>query len=630
MSLRLIDLNAIPHMIEGTTTLDEQVNSDISLTVELFDTPINRPITSKITESWRVAGVNGPGDNTEYVVKRKEVKSLRRSKVLTLNCVPYYIEVLNTRRLYTYFEGEFDVKTVLDAVFQDLPFSYELSETVDATNFMDTFGDGQTRLEVFKTALETWELEFKLEKKVFKLSKYINRKPDYFISDEINAHNVVQEVDGTEFYTYARGFGDLSSDDPLESAGIKEPYQHPLSDIPMIGIKEAPPLRLEDETSVDKLRAKLKKYVDTSLKISITCDFISLQKEWPQAVAKLADEVTFKANNIDFIQDVRLIAISTKRNHKGDILSQSTTFGDAPLGKRHRADVNHAAQYIKDLKAGNRKIPSSALEKAILEASSLILNAQTELDFGSSLGIVARDKTDSNNLVVFNAAGVGLSRDGGKTFENAITALGINATAIRTGKLLTDLIEVMSESGLFKLTGEKALWTHPTNSNIFTEISPKGLVTSGTLSVKRFDGGESWLVGGKNTVGQRLFGASPSFTSGNVSIVNQRFTTKSSELETVDAYYFDHFFDTIRANVYFANYSDSTYKAQLSIKGFGGFEIEDIVTIDVPPGGTTYTASKVYIGPPDKGQKQFYIKMACLTEGKTASMAIMIVRNYDD
>lgn len=440
MTLRAIDLNGVPFMIEGTTTLDEQINSDTTLTVELFDTPVNKPITSKITESWRISGVNGPGDNVEYVVKRKEVKPGRRAKVLTLNCVPYFIEVLNTRRIYTNFEGEYDIKTVLDTVFRALPFSYELNEPVDTSKYMEGYGNGQTKLEVFKTALETWELEFKIENGIFKLSKYINRKPDYFISDEINAYNVVQEVDGTNFFNFAMGYADLGSDDPLESAGIIEPYKHPLADIMQMGIKEGPPLKLEDETNRDRLKAKLKKYVETSLKISITCDFISLQKEWPQAVPKIADEVMFKANNIDYSQVVRLIAISTKRNHKGDILSQATTFGDAPLGKRHRADVNHATQYVKDLANARRRLPQGALDKATQLASSLILAAKTELDFTSSLGIVARDKTDANNIVVLNSAGLGVSNDGGKSFGNAVTGAGINATMITTGTMIADRI----------------------------------------------------------------------------------------------------------------------------------------------------------------------------------------------
>ncbi|MEK4815783.1 phage tail protein [Macrococcus sp. FSL R5-0951] len=474
MTLRAIDLNGVPFMIEGTTTLDEQINSDTTLTVELFDTPVNKPITSKITESWRISGVNGPGDNIEYVVKRKEVKPGRRTKVLTLNCVPYFIELLNTRRLYKNYEGEYAIKSVLDTVFSDLPFSYNFKETVDTSKYIDSFGNGQTKLEVFKMILETWELEFKIENNVFKLSKYINRKPDYFISDEINAYNVVQEVDGTNFYTYARGYGDLDSDDPLESAGIKATYTHPLANVPMIGIKEAPPLRLEDETNRDRLKAKLKKYVDASLKISITCDFISLQKEWPQAVPKLADEAMFKANNIDYSQVVRLISISTKRNHKGEILSQSVTFGDMPLGRRHRVNVNHAAQYINDLKNGNRKLPSSVLEKAILDASSLILNAQTELDFGSSLGIVARDKTDANNLVVFNSGGVGLSRNGGKTFENAITALGINATAITTGELIGLNITSPNAKSYFHVNGGDAEFVERASGRKVS-ISPYGI-----------------------------------------------------------------------------------------------------------------------------------------------------------
>lgn len=53
----------------------------------------------------------------------------------------------------------------------------------------------------------------------------------------------------------------------------------------------------------------------------------------------------------------------------------------------------------------------------------------------TSNGILAVEKGNSNRLVILNSAGVGVSTDGGKTFENALTAEGVNASAITTGIL---------------------------------------------------------------------------------------------------------------------------------------------------------------------------------------------------
>lgn len=443
MSLRLIDLNGNHYMIEGTSTLDETLNGDESLTLEINDSRVNREITSQISESWRVSGVKGSSDLTEYVVKRKTVTAIGKFKKITINAVPLFIEKMNTKRLYTLFTSEDTIETVLNRIFPSfIGFTYNLdsSLTFSADDYMTDYGDGVTFLEIFKDVLEKWQLEFEVVGTVVNIKKLITREPDYFISNEINASNVQQEIDGTSFGTYIKGYADLADGDPLETAGESTEYTHPLAQVTQIGIKDAPPYRTSDVLTKAQLEARLKKYLDATLKVSTTCDFISLQKRWPTAVPRLGDIVMFIATNIDYKQRLKLISISTKRNHFGDIITQSVTFGDAPLKVRHKADINHATQYVKDLANARRRLPQGALDKATQLASSLILAAKTELDFTSSLGIVARDKTDANNIVVLNSAGLGVSNDGGKSFGNAVTGAGINATMITTGTMIADRI----------------------------------------------------------------------------------------------------------------------------------------------------------------------------------------------
>src|SRR5690625_1196417 len=89
--------------------------------------------------------------------------------------------------------------------------------------------------------------------------------------------------------------------------------------------------------------------------------------------------------------------------------------------------------------SGSKKLPYSVLDNAVLEATQALQNAQTELKFTNN-GILAIDKNDPNLVTLFNSAGLGVSRDGGATFENAITGEGINASVIYTGSMLADRI----------------------------------------------------------------------------------------------------------------------------------------------------------------------------------------------
>lgn len=65
---------------------------------------------------------------------------------------------------------------------------------------------------------------------------------------------------------------------------------------------------------------------------------------------------------------------------------------------------------------------------------------QSELSIPDNGGLLAIDKNNPNNVVLFNAAGLGVSNDGGATFENAITGLGVNASVVTTGTMLADRI----------------------------------------------------------------------------------------------------------------------------------------------------------------------------------------------
>src|SRR5690625_1144290 len=89
--------------------------------------------------------------------------------------------------------------------------------------------------------------------------------------------------------------------------------------------------------------------------------------------------------------------------------------------------------------SGNKKIPYSVLDNAVLRATEALRAAETELKFTNN-GILAIDKNNPNLVTIFNSAGLGVSRDGGATFENAITGDGINASVITTGTMLADRI----------------------------------------------------------------------------------------------------------------------------------------------------------------------------------------------
>ncbi|TDL39382.1 hypothetical protein EVU91_04355 [Macrococcoides bohemicum] len=400
--LNLKDLNGGVYIAEGTSTLEENLSSDITINFELPYTEVNKDFIYNIGAHWKVSGVKGANDRTEYVIKYVNRKTLGGKPFVECTAMTLFMEKIKTTNLYNYYEGEYNLELMLNTIFNGTGFSYQVKEAFDNSLYIETFGNGESRLEVFKRVLELWQLEFVINGDVIELYKKIIRKPDYFLHDNLNATNISLEEDASEFYTYAKGYGDINSGEPLNTAGVPVVYEHPLANV--VGRKETIVIiENDDNTSpnadviYDKVYAECKRVVDNSLKITITSDFLAL-KEYPEAYPKLGDEITFVASNIDYDAIVRLVGISTKRNHKGDILTQNVTFGEQPLIKRRNMKAMQTTNFIYAVTSGDKLIPSN-----MIDTKGLVTEVdQTQLDESISglWGDAVADLANENSKII--------------------------------------------------------------------------------------------------------------------------------------------------------------------------------------------------------------------------------------
>lgn len=546
--LRIIDLNGKHYPVEGTTTLEEQLSSDEKLTVRIPYSENNSKFIDQVSSKWRIKGVKGYDDNTEYIVDIISRSNVGKKPKLELKCTLYGIELMRNKRYYDYHDTGYSLSGVMNAVFKDIPLTYRIVDDYDHNIEMESFGDGQSVLEIFSTAIELWEMEFVINGSVVEIYKHVVRRPNYILHDNINAKNVNLEEDGTNFYTYVRAYGDINEGEPLADAGVSTSYTHPLANVAMIGKKEAPPIKLinNDNTSPyasvikSQLEQMAKDLVDNSLKITVTADFIAL-KDYPEAFPRIADEITFRATNINYEVIVRLIGITTDRTNKGEILKQTVTFGDQPRFKRHVNNINFAAQFISDLHANKVKISNTMLDSAIQVATQMLLNARTELKFTEASGIWAVNKQNPQEVVVYNSAGLGISDDGGTTFRNAITGAGIVADAITSGTLDTRLLTISGTTGVFTISGDRLLAVDPNNTNKWVEIAP-GQVTinGGGLTVNRPDGGTPTIFNGMISMALGVWRYHPQFMNNAVSIDGVFFKTSSIDAVVFDAFALKH------------------------------------------------------------------------------------------
>lgn len=442
------DLNGREYHLQATTTHDFELNGNQSISFTVLPTKANNRFISDISEMWEVIDDNDVVHKIVYCKKQGiglNSPGKKRLKV-EVKAIPLFFHTLDNNRIYKEYNEHMTAQLAFSRIFEGMPFKFIIVGNFNAVQW-EGFGAGESRLETFKRALERYKMEFRIVGNIVYLEHRIGRDTSIQYRHKLNASNIVKEIDGTGFWTYAKGYGDYGNEGEGEGetsdwqdAKLVREYTSPLAKIPGIGILHAPPIkdgRITDKTTMDK---SLKTLVEESLKISVTADIHDLSKQgYPIAQSQVGDRVFLIDERIDSDDEVRVISQSITRDWKGKIIGLNINFGSEGLAKRHQANISTAVKQINELIEGRRELPFSVLDEAVRNATRALQNAQTELIFGSN-GIVAKDKKNPNYLTILNSAGVGVSDDGGNTFRQAITGQGINASTIVTGTMVADFI----------------------------------------------------------------------------------------------------------------------------------------------------------------------------------------------
>lgn len=485
--MRVIDLEGNEYPIQATTTNENEVNGNQTLSATILPTKVNKSFIADIAEMWRIidhddvehkivyAKRKGKGaykpeyekqdTNTFYyrptqpVVRNTSEPSIKKSTQLEveIKAVPRFFDELDNDRIYERIDKHMTALEAFNKILQGTNFDFSLGDQFSAVQW-EGFGEGETRLETFKRALERYKCEFRISGNMIFLERRIGRDTQFQYRHRLNASNIEQEIDAGEMWTYAMGYGDykdeggMTDDDKSdwEHAKLIREYTSPLAKI--IGKRHAPPIKNANITTKKKMDEELKAIVDESLKLSVSADVYDLKKQgYPVAQSEVGDRVFLIDPRIGLDDEVRVISQSKTRNWKGEVIDLNITWGSERIAKRHQSQLSTAVKDINDLIAGRKKLPYSVLPAAEQTALKALREAQTELIFGTTengiQGIIAQEKDDPNRMVWLNSAGWLISTDGGATSKVAATADGIVADVITAGTLNADQVAIMGGDG---------------------------------------------------------------------------------------------------------------------------------------------------------------------------------------
>lgn len=350
-----------PHRGRGipvyvTTTTTEKLGSETIVKCRILEDKYNYQVIRGVRKRWTLTQLKGPNDHREYVAFIIDRQTHVRLQEVSISLREKPIDIINRHVVHNKISGPYQAQDFLDVIFKGTGLSYEVPSDLYFADVKDC-GEGETVKDLVKKAMDIWDLEFeikfssKTKKYTFVFTSYLEKRADYHIDDEINANNMKYEEDSGELYTYAVGYGDYTDDEGLEGAGLIEYFEHP--EMKDIGKYEAPPIKDGTIKDPDIMKAKLQTLIYESIKISLTLDFITLRKYYPNAIPKIGDVVKVKHSILGINQFMRIVEVTTVRDADNKIVKQDVTLGDFNRHARYLKRLSEAAQVIGGLGGGS-------------------------------------------------------------------------------------------------------------------------------------------------------------------------------------------------------------------------------------------------------------------------------------
>lgn len=495
------DLEGEEYYLQGTIKHEQSLNGDERIDMDIPYTKMNSIFMKQQSDlkMWVILF-----ENKEYRIISSKQEGLGEKYTISVTAVLYILDYLNTHRVYERIDASLTTKEAFDIVFNDTPYTYITVDTAYSERF-EGIGEGETKLEIFKTFIDRYGYEMKIVDKVVYLYNQIGNDANFEYRHKVNTQDISKEVDASEIYTYMRGYGDYreeggeeetttettnsetssgyqktsvkviendNEEDVTKKAKLKREYTSPLAAI--IGIREGPPIMNANITKQETMDKQLKEAVESSVNISFTADIYDMSRHgYRFQHAELGDRVFLVDERIGLDTEIRVVKIDREINNEGYVTNVEITFGSANLADNYSSNLSTAAKDIQDLIEGRKKLKFDALDVISQSMVKKILNTSSELAFDSN-GIHAVEKNNPNNQMTLNSSGLMLSIDAGNTARTAITAEGIVADAITAGSIWTENVNVIGPNGYMSIIGNELVSIDP-DSLSRTVLSPTGL-----------------------------------------------------------------------------------------------------------------------------------------------------------
>ncbi|MCC2250087.1 phage tail protein [Virgibacillus sp. AGTR] len=416
-------------------TRKRKVNGEKTISMTVVPSENNKHAFPLIGEETTITH----GDD-EYIIKKYSAKSLGNKYIKRIDGVhKFYVDMINKQQEKVH-NGSITFQSYMNLVFENTGYTFATIDSFPAREF-DNLGN-DNRLSMLEKGLKRFKAEMELVGKQVRFKKMVGNDTDFQFRYGHNIKSIEESCDTTNLATVIRGEG---------ADGITAYYRSPNADI--FGEIDAPPVMDERFTSKESLLEEMKARLEDTPLFSAKIDFADLRAAgYPYTVPNEGDRVfvIYEPMN-DLILETRILDIDETFDDDLNPIKTTVTLANH---KKSFADVvfDNTQKQLGKIINDDGIVRNDVLDQAVQIATEAIKNARTELQFPNEGGIWAVDKDDPNKVVVYNSAGLGVSKDGGQTFGNAITGEGIVAEAIMAGLMYgVNIIQDDGQGGKIEL-----------------------------------------------------------------------------------------------------------------------------------------------------------------------------------
>ena len=203
------DLEGNEYFLQGIVKHDQEINGDERIDIDIEYTDMNSEFLKKQDDlkMWIILF-----EGKEYRIISSKQTGFGDKYQINVTAILYMLDWLNTSRIYQRIAESLTVTEAFNIVFNDTPFTYSTVESAPSSRF-EGIGEGETRLEIFKTFIERYGYEFLIVGNTVYLYNQIGNDANFEYRYKVNTQDISKEVDASEMWTHAKGYGNYSDDD---------------------------------------------------------------------------------------------------------------------------------------------------------------------------------------------------------------------------------------------------------------------------------------------------------------------------------------------------------------------------------------------------------------------------------